>query len=153
MGNAELPTPPCSPHHRQLVVWLGSDTGHRKPPRPRRRRAATTTVAQDPTGRPDPAGDQDAEDHSQRPEKHCPKCYLVKERLPAVLLASHGSSPFHRNPELAVLIGGIVEEAAQAELAAEHLGRPVLIDPDMRAAALRRAMVFGTAGGSRASST
>ena len=35
---------------------------------------------------------------------------------PAVLLANHGVLVFHRTPELAVLVGGVVEEAAQASL-------------------------------------
>ena len=34
--------------------------------------------------------------------------------VPAVLLANHGVLVFHRTPELAVQVGGIIEEAAQA---------------------------------------
>ena len=34
--------------------------------------------------------------------------------VPAVLLANHGVLVFHRTPDLAVLVGGVVEEAAQA---------------------------------------
>ncbi len=56
------------------------------------------------------------------------------------LLANHGVLVFHRTPELAVLIGGVVEEAAQAALNAIALGGPVEIAPDMRAAALQRAI-------------
>jgi L-fuculose-phosphate aldolase len=63
-----------------------------------------------------------------------------------VLLANHGILVFHRTPEQAVLVGGIVEEAAQAALNAERLGGPVEIPVEMRAAALQRAMAFDEAG-------
>jgi len=53
---------------------------------------------------------------------------------------------FHRTAELAVLVGGVVEEAAQAAINAQVLGGPVEIPGDMRAAALQRAMAFDTAG-------
>jgi L-ribulose-5-phosphate 4-epimerase len=66
--------------------------------------------------------------------------------VPAVLLANHGVLVFHRNPELAILVGGVVEEAAQAAIRAHQLGGPVLIEPGMRSAALQRAMTFATAG-------
>ena len=36
--------------------------------------------------------------------------------VPAVLLANHGVLVFHRTPELAIMIGGVVEEAAQASI-------------------------------------
>jgi L-fuculose-phosphate aldolase len=65
---------------------------------------------------------------------------------PAVLLANHGVLVFHRTPELAVLVGGVVEEAAQASLNAGIVGGPVLIPHEMRAAALQRAMAFADAG-------
>jgi L-fuculose-phosphate aldolase len=39
----------------------------------------------------------------------------VSPGVPAVLLANHGVLVFHRSPELAVLVSGIVEEAAHAE--------------------------------------
>ncbi|MFI5259271.1 MAG: class II aldolase/adducin family protein [Candidatus Limnocylindrales bacterium] len=66
--------------------------------------------------------------------------------VPAVLLANHGVLVFHRTPELAILIGGVVEEAAQAAINAMVLGGPVEIPGDLRAAALQRAMAFDTAG-------
>jgi L-ribulose-5-phosphate 4-epimerase len=62
--------------------------------------------------------------------------------VPAVLLANHGVLLFHRTPELAVLIGGVVEEAAQASALAAGIGGPVVLPADMRAAALQRAMAF-----------
>jgi L-ribulose-5-phosphate 4-epimerase len=65
---------------------------------------------------------------------------------PAVLLANHGVLVFHRTPELAVLVGGVVEEAAQASLNAGLIGGPVAIPEEMRAAALQRAMAFADAG-------
>ena len=60
----------------------------------------------------------------------------------AVLLANHGVLVFHRTPEQAVLVGGLVEEAARAALTAMAIGGPVAIEPDMRAAALQRAVAF-----------
>ena len=66
--------------------------------------------------------------------------------VPAVLLANHGVLVFHRTPDLAVLVGGVVEEAAQAAINAQALGGPVAIPADLRAAALQRAMAFDTGG-------
>jgi L-ribulose-5-phosphate 4-epimerase len=70
--------------------------------------------------------------------------------VPAVLLANHGVLVFHRTPELAILVGGVVEEAAQAGINAGSLGGPVEISPDLRAAALQRAMTFDRQGTVRA---
>jgi L-fuculose-phosphate aldolase len=70
----------------------------------------------------------------------------VRPGNPAVLLANHGVLVFHRTPELAVLVGGVVEEAAQASINARGLGGPVAIEQEMRAAALQRAMSFEAAG-------
>jgi L-fuculose-phosphate aldolase len=70
--------------------------------------------------------------------------------VPAVLLANHGVLVFHRTPELAILIGGVVEEAAQAGINAAALGGPAEIEPALRAAALQRAMAFGARGTVRA---
>jgi len=66
--------------------------------------------------------------------------------VPAVLLANHGVLVFNRTPELAILVGGVVEEAAQAGLGAAGLGGPVEIPADLRAAALQRAMAFDSRG-------
>lgn len=66
--------------------------------------------------------------------------------VPAVLLSNHGVLIFHRTPELAVMVGGIVEEAAQAGINAGSLGGPVEIPEPLRAAALQRAMAFDSAG-------
>jgi L-fuculose-phosphate aldolase len=62
--------------------------------------------------------------------------------VPAVLLANHGVLVFHRTPELAIMVGGVVEEAAQAGINAAGLGGAVEIPADMKAAALQRAMIF-----------
>jgi len=70
--------------------------------------------------------------------------------VPAVLLANHGVLVFHRTPDLAILVGGVVEEAAQASINAAALGGPVEIAPDLRAAALQRAMTFDSLGTVRA---
>jgi L-ribulose-5-phosphate 4-epimerase len=70
--------------------------------------------------------------------------------VPAVLLANHGVLIFHRTPELAVMVGGVVEEAAQAGINAAAIGGPVVIPQDMRAAALQRAMTFEQHGTVRA---
>jgi L-ribulose-5-phosphate 4-epimerase len=69
---------------------------------------------------------------------------------PAVLLANHGVLVFHRTPELAIIVGGIVEEAAQAGINAASLGGPVEIPEALRAAALQRAMLFDSQGTARA---
>jgi hypothetical protein len=53
---------------------------------------------------------------------------------------------FHRTPDLAIMVGGVVEEAAQASINANALGGPVEIPDDLRAAALQRAMAFDTTG-------
>ena len=74
----------------------------------------------------------------------------VIPEVPAVLLANHGVLVFHRTPELAILVGGVVEEAAQAGINAGTLGGPVEISPDLRAAALQRAMTFDSQGTVRA---
>ncbi|MGH9094824.1 MAG: class II aldolase/adducin family protein, partial [Acidimicrobiales bacterium] len=66
----------------------------------------------------------------------------IAPHVPAVLLANHGVLVFHRTPELAILVGGIVEEAAQAGLHAASIGGPVEIPEGLRAAALQRAMAF-----------
>jgi len=70
----------------------------------------------------------------------------ARRGVPAVLLANHGVLTFHRTAELAILVGGVVEEAAQAALNAMALGGPVEIPLDLRAAALQRAMAFAEAG-------
>jgi L-ribulose-5-phosphate 4-epimerase len=70
----------------------------------------------------------------------------VTPGVPAVLLANHGVLVFHRTPELAILIGGVVEEAAQAGVNAAALGGPAEIEPQLRSAALQRAMAFDSRG-------
>ena len=74
----------------------------------------------------------------------------VHPGVPAVLLANHGVLVFHRSPEPAVQVGGLVEEAAMAGINAAAAGGPVEIEPEMRAAALQRAMSFEGAGTQRA---
>lgn len=66
----------------------------------------------------------------------------LRPGVPAVLLANHGLLSFHRTAELAVLIKGVVEEAAQTALAAQAIGGPVVNVEGMRAAALQRTMAF-----------
>ena len=56
-----------------------------------------------------------------------------------MLLANHGVLVFHRTPAQAVMIGGIVEEAAQDAINAIAIGGPREIEPEIRAAALQRA--------------
>jgi len=70
----------------------------------------------------------------------------LRPGVPAVLLANHGVLSFHRTAELAVLVNGVVEEAAQAAIASQGLGGPVAIESGMRAAALQRAMAFAAEG-------
>jgi ribulose-5-phosphate 4-epimerase/fuculose-1-phosphate aldolase len=66
--------------------------------------------------------------------------------VPAVLLANHGVLVFHLTPDLAILVGSVVEEAAQAGINAGPLGGPVEIPSEMKAAALQRAMTFEQRG-------
>ncbi len=66
----------------------------------------------------------------------------IEPGVPAVLLANHGVLVFHRTPDLAILVGGVIEEAAQAGINAAALGGPVVIPDGMRQAALQRAMSF-----------
>ncbi len=66
--------------------------------------------------------------------------------VPAVLLANHGVLVFHRNVDLVIMVGGVVEEAAQAAINARAIGGPVELPREMRAAALQRAMTFDAAG-------
>lgn len=68
----------------------------------------------------------------------------------AVLLANHGVLVFHRTSDLALLIGSLVEEAAQAGINAGAMGGPVEIPPPMRTAALQRAMALEDTGTVRA---
>jgi L-ribulose-5-phosphate 4-epimerase len=70
--------------------------------------------------------------------------------VPAVLLANHGVLVFHRSPELAITVGGVVEEAAQAGINAAALGGPVEIAENLRVAALQRSMTFADQGTVRA---
>lgn len=70
----------------------------------------------------------------------------IRPGVPAVLLANHGVLVFHRTPELAVFVNGVVEEAAQASILARALGGPTELPPEHRAAALQRAMVLEAAG-------
>jgi L-ribulose-5-phosphate 4-epimerase len=74
----------------------------------------------------------------------------LRPGTPAVLLANHGVLVFHRTPELAVFVGGIIEEAAQAAINAAAIGGPTEVPADMREAALQRAMAFESAGTARA---
>jgi len=74
----------------------------------------------------------------------------VRPGVPAVLLANHGVLVFHRTPELAILVGGVVEEAAQTGIFAAAIGGPVEIPEHLREAALQRAMTFEREGIARA---
>jgi L-fuculose-phosphate aldolase len=66
--------------------------------------------------------------------------------VPAVLLANHGVLVFHRTADLAIMVGGVVEEAAQAGINAVGIGGAVPIPDGMKAAALQRAMAFEQQG-------
>jgi L-fuculose-phosphate aldolase len=73
----------------------------------------------------------------------------VRPGVPAVLLANHGVLVFHRSPDLAILIGGVVEEAAQAGINAASIGGAREVPPELREAALQRAMAFEREGTAR----
>ena len=70
----------------------------------------------------------------------------VRPGVPAVLLANHRLLVFHHSPDLAVLVAGVIEEAARLSIEAQPIGEPVAIPAAMRAAALQRAMAFDDAG-------
>ncbi|HET9092038.1 MAG TPA: class II aldolase/adducin family protein [Acidimicrobiales bacterium] len=70
----------------------------------------------------------------------------VRPGVPAVLLANHGVLVFHRTPELAIMVGGVVEEAAEAGIHAAAIGGAVELPDEMKAAALQRAMAFEQRG-------
>jgi len=70
--------------------------------------------------------------------------------VPAVLLANHGVLVFHRTPELAIAVGAVIEEAAQAGINAAALGGPAEIPAELRVAALQRVVAFDTRGTVRA---
>lgn len=74
----------------------------------------------------------------------------IRPGVPAVLLANHGVLVFHRTPDLAIVVGGVVEEAAQAGINAGAVGGPVEIPEHLREAALQRAMTFEREGTARA---
>lgn len=75
---------------------------------------------------------------------------LIRDALvpgvPAVLLANHGVLVFHRNPDLAIMVNGVVEEAAAAAYHAQALGGPIELPQDLRSAALQRAMTLEAQG-------
>jgi L-ribulose-5-phosphate 4-epimerase len=71
---------------------------------------------------------------------------VIRPGVPAVLLANHGILIFHRTPDLAILVGGVVEEAAMGAINAAAIGGPTEVPADLRAAALQRAMAFAVAG-------
>ncbi len=73
----------------------------------------------------------------------------IRPGVPAVLLANHGVLVFHLTPELAILVGGVVEEAAQAGINAGAIGGPVEIPEHLRDAAIQRAMTFEREGTAR----
>ncbi|HVA99971.1 MAG TPA: class II aldolase/adducin family protein [Acidimicrobiales bacterium] len=66
--------------------------------------------------------------------------------VPAVLLANHGVLVFHRNPDLAIMVGSVIEEAAQAGINAVGLGGVVPISDAMKEAALQRAVMLEQRG-------
>ena len=68
----------------------------------------------------------------------------VTSGVPAVLLANHGVLVFHRTPELADLVGGVIEEAAEAGINAARAGRPRRDPGGLRAAALQHATASTT---------
>ena len=73
----------------------------------------------------------------------------VRPGVPAVLLANHGVLVFHRSPDLAILVGGVVEEAAQAGINAASIGGAQEVPAQLREAALQRAMAFEREGTAR----
>ena len=75
---------------------------------------------------------------------------VLGERTRAVLLANHGVLNWHEKPEMAVMVGAMVEEAAQAAVFAEVLGGARVIPPEMLRASHDRHAAFHAAGEVRA---
>jgi ribulose-5-phosphate 4-epimerase/fuculose-1-phosphate aldolase len=75
---------------------------------------------------------------------------VLAERTRAVLLANHGVLNWHERPEMAVMVGAMVEEAAQAAIMAEVLGGARVIPAEMLKASQHRHQVFEAAGEVRA---
>jgi len=68
---------------------------------------------------------------------------------PAVLLANHGVLVFHRTPDLAIRVGGVVGEAARAGIKIGDIGVPWEIPEHHREAIVRHAMTIERAGTAR----
>jgi L-fuculose-phosphate aldolase len=75
---------------------------------------------------------------------------VLGERTKAVLLANHGVLSWHEKPEMAVMVGAMVEEAAQAAVFAQVLGGARVIPPEMLRASQHRHAAFEAAGEVRA---
>lgn len=71
---------------------------------------------------------------------------VLGPRTKAVLLANHGVLNWHEKPEMAVMVGAMVEEAAQAAIFAEVLGGARVIPPELLKASLDRMTAFDSAG-------
>lgn len=71
---------------------------------------------------------------------------VLGAKIRAVLLANHGVLNWHERPEMAVLVGAMVEEAAQAAIFAEALGGAKAIPPDLLRASFSRMAAFSAAG-------
>jgi len=71
---------------------------------------------------------------------------VLGAKTKAVLLANHGVLVWHEQPQMAVMVGAMVEEAAQAALLAADLGGPKLIPPELLRASHERRAAFEHAG-------
>ncbi len=71
---------------------------------------------------------------------------VLGARTKAVLLANHGVLNWHEKPEMAVMVGAMVEEAAQAAIFAEVLGGARVIPPELLRSSHDRMTAFEAAG-------
>jgi L-fuculose-phosphate aldolase len=71
---------------------------------------------------------------------------VLGPKTKAVLLANHGVLAWHEQPQMAVFVGAMVEEAAQAAILAEDLGGPKVIPPALLHASRERMAAFERAG-------
>jgi len=75
---------------------------------------------------------------------------VLGARTKAVLLANHGVLTWHEKPEMAVMVGAMVEEAAEAAVFAEVLGGARVIPADLLRSSRDRMAAFESAGERRA---
>ena len=72
-------------------------------------------------------------------------------RSNAVLLANHGVLSWAPDPQAAVMLGVVIEEAAQAAIYASAIGGPRVVPPELLHASMQRHADFAAAGAKKPS--